>query len=642
MNNVNIGTNYAVAVLLTFLVNWQISAQEVRALDGKGNNLAHMDWGATNTRVAAITTPAYGDSISTPAGADRPNARTISNEVFAQSGKINDQLTLSDYVWVFGQFIDHDIILSENDVTEPIFINVPLGDPVMDPFGTGQVIMPIFRSKYDPASGTDIDNPRRHINSITAFIDGSGIYGVDEQRSMWLRTFVGGELRTSEGNLLPFNTRTGEFNAPSDPFAPYMADDVRLSSRLFIAGDIRANENSLLTAFHTLFVREHNRLCQIYQEKNPTWDDERLYQKSRRMVTGLLQSIVFDEWLPAMGVELEEYSGYSPGVDPAISNIFAAAAFRLGHTLLSSEIVRLDYDGEVIPQGNLALKDAFFNPKEILFVGGLDPYFKGMGTQIQQDLDCKVIDDVRNFLFGEPGNGGFDLASINIVRGRERGLGDFNSIRRDLGFKPYDKFTEICANPELTIDLESVYGSVDNVDPWVGLLAEEHMPSALFGETIMYIMEDQFTRLRDGDRFYYQIDPGLTEIDIKEISDTRFSDIIRRNTGIALMQENVFFAKDHDLIPFAKAEITNTNLDMALFPNPVFSEINIKTYATSEGISVLRIFDMQGRLVMRNDYLFTEGINTLSIDVENVLLPGVYAIQLEKDGAYNTLRIIKH
>jgi len=634
-------TKYAFVALLTFGVMWSAYGQEVRSLDGRGNNQTNSDWGATYTRVGEITTPAYGDSISEPAGADRPNPRLISNQIFAQSGKINDQLTLSDYVWVFGQFIDHDIILSHNDVTELIFIEIPLGDPDMDPFGTGEVVMPIFRSEYDPASGTDIDNPRRHINSITAFIDGSGIYGINAQRSMWLRTFEGGKLRTSEGNLLPFNTHTGEFNAPSDPFAPFMADDVGQSTRHFIAGDIRANENSLLTSFHTLFVREHNRLCEIYVEKHPSWDDERLYQKARRVVTGLLQSIVYDEWLPAMGVEVEEYSGYDPNVDPAISNLFAAAAFRLGHTLLSSEIVRMDQEGKVISQGNLALKNAFFNPKEILIAGGIDPYFKGMGTQIQQDLDCKVIDDVRNFLFGEPGNGGFDLAAINIMRGRERGLGDFNSIRKDLGFDPFDHFTDICANPNLTVDLESVYGSVDAVDAWVGLLAEEHMPSALFGETIMYIVKDQFTRLRDGDRFYYKTDPGLTELDIKEISDTKFSDIIRRNTGIALMQENVFFAMEHELIPFAKPQITRTNLDIALFPNPVISQVNIKTYATSEGDAELRIFDMQGRLVMQEDYFFVQGINTLSFDVKNLLLPGVYAIQLEKDGAYSTVRMIK-
>ena len=340
-------------------------------------------------------------------------------------------------------------------------------------------------------------------------------------------------------------------------------------------------------------------------------------------------------------MELEDYQGYSEDVDPSISNLFAAAAFRLGHTLLSSEIVRMDNEGAVIARGNLMLKNAFFNPKEILLAGGLDPYFKGMGTQIQQDLDCKVIDDVRNFLFGEPGNGGFDLAAINIMRGRERGLGDFNSIRRDLGFEPFDHFTDICANSDLTVDLESVYGSVDEVDPWVGLLAEEHMPSALFGETIMYIIKDQFTRLRDGDRFFYKNDPGLTSRDIEEISDTKFSDIIRRNTGIALMQENVFFAKDHDLIPFAKAEVTKTNLDIAIFPNPVRSTINIKTYSSSEGNAVLRLFDMQGRLVLQVDYFFSQGINTMSIDIDHLLLPGVYAIQLEKDGAYNTIKMVK-
>ena len=619
-----------------------MKAQEVRSYDGWGNNPTYPEWGAAETRLITPTGLDYSDGVSSPAGIDRSNPRRISNIIFAQSQRLNNQLELSDYVWVFGQFVDHDITLVDNNPFEPLVIPVPEDDPVMDPFGTGQVIIPMFRSHYDASTGTDVDNPRIHINSITSFIDASAVYGSDFRRAQWLRTFKGGKLRTSEGDLLPFNTTTGEFNDPEDPEAPFMADDTHSGAKLFVAGDVRANENLLLLSFHTLFVREHNRLCEIYQQKHPDWDDERIFQKARRMVSGLLQSIVYDEWLPSMGVHLPEYQGYQPGVDPAISNVFSAAAFRLGHTLLSAEIIRMDDDGEEIPQGNIALRDAYFSPLEILIAGGIDPYFKGMGTQIQQDLDCKVIDDVRNFLFGPPGAGGLDLAAINIMRGRERGLKDFNGVRESLNLPPYQSFSEICDNPELGEGLVELYESVNDIDPWVGLLAEDHMPKALFGETIMKIMEDQFLRLRDGDRFFYMNDPGLSEDEREEINSTRFSDIIRRNTRIALMQDNVFYAKEHSELPFAGLSITKRNLDMGVFPNPVIETANFKTFVTTAGEADFTISDVQGRLVYSQQMDFRSGVNTFSIDVGSRLVPGIYFARLDKDGAYNVLKLVVH
>jgi len=84
-----------------------------------------------------------------------------------------------------------------------------------------------------------------------------------------------------------------------------------------------------------------------------------------------------------------------------------------------------------------------------------------------------------------------------------------------------------------------------NIDPWVGMLAEAHMDNALFGETVMAIMHQQFTALRDGDRFYYENDPALSEEEKAMIKNTKFSDIIMRNTDIQLMQGNVFQATEH-------------------------------------------------------------------------------------------------
>lgn len=536
--------------LLTFLIlpfclsSQTVDVQLYRTIDGSFNNLTHPEWGSAGSNLLRVTTPSYADGISAPGGINRPNPREVSNRLFSQEGLLNDPLTLSDFCWVWGQFIDHDLGLTP-DGSEPAMIQVPRGDVYFDPLNSGQVMIPMRRNVFDPATGTSTDNPRQHPNIITAFIDGSGVYGSSEEQASWLRSFNGGKLKVSAGNLMPFNTTTGEFDAPVDPTAPHMDDALGTNVRLFVAGDVRANENPLLTSFHTLFVRQHNLLCDQLSKEHPDWNDEQLYQHARKMVGGLIQSIVYDEWLPAMGVHLQPYSGYKDNVNSQLFNSFTGAAFRLGHTLLNGTLRRLDSDGNVLPEGNLTLREAFFNPMAVLETGSIDPFFKGMAEQIQQGLDSRVIDDVRNFLFGPPGAGGLDLASININRGRERGLPDFNTLREAFGLPKYKLFQQFNPDAAVFTILFHLYLDIDDVDPWVGLLAEAPMPNALFGETIMAIMKRQFTALRDGDRFYYQNDPVLTPEEKAWIKRTSLRDIIMYNTSINLMQDNVFKAMPH-------------------------------------------------------------------------------------------------
>ncbi|MEZ5057509.1 MAG: peroxidase family protein [Saprospiraceae bacterium] len=521
-------------------------AQNARSIDGKGNNLIYSDWGAAHSEIVTRTSLGFEDGFSEPGGTDRPSPRLISNLLFRQDSILPDVMHLSDYCWVFGQFIDHDITLTENNGAEPLMIPVPQGDQWFDPFNTGQMVIPTSRNQIMPGTGTDINNPRRFPNSITAFLDASAVYGSDLQRANWLRTFAGGKMKTSEGNLLPYNTITGEYDDDIDPNAPGMADDVGFATRLFVAGDVRANENPLLLSFHTLFVREHNRICDELRLLHPNWRDEQLYQGARKRVGALMQAIVYEEWLPTMGVNVPSYNGYDSGINPGIFNVFGAAAFRMGHTLLNGNLIRLDNDGQVLPNGNLELKDAFFNVDAIAEVGGIEPYFKGMGIQIQQSFDAKVIDDVRNFLFGPPGSGGLDLASINIMRGRERGLPDYNTVRENFGLPRVNSFSEINSNIDIANVLDSLYSDVNNIDAWVGMLAEERMNNALFGELVMKIMEEQFRVIRDGDRYYYENDPTLTAAEKEEIKNTRLYHILMRNTNLSVMQTRVFEAMPHE------------------------------------------------------------------------------------------------
>ncbi len=534
-----------------------VQGQEYRNYDGSENNPNHLDWGAVHSQMPRWSPADFADGISTIGGNDRPNPRAVSNAVFAQEDLFDDPRNMSDYCWVWGQFIDHDVVLV-TDAQDFMYIQVPQGDEFFDPWNTGAALIPMRRSGAIENTGTDIDNPLQYPNEISSFIDASGVYGSDEERADWLRTHSDGKLKTSAGNLLPYNTLTGEYESVVDPNAPHMDDATGQLTKFFVAGDVRANENTVLASFHTLMVREHNRLCDEIKIEHPVWGDELIYQHARRIVGGLIATVTYEEWLPAMGVHLDDYFGYNENINPGVSNVFSAAAFRMGHTLLSSTIQRMDMEGNTIPEGNLALKDAFFQPTVLAEGGGLDPIFKGMATQVQQDMDGKVIDDVRNFLFGPPGAGGLDLAAINIARGRERGLADFNTIRTSLGLEAYTDFEDLTNDDDLANVLANDLGyEIDNLDAWVGMLTENHMPDALFGETVMEIMKIQFTNIRDGDYYYYENDAALSAEEKATIKATSLHDIVMRNTNIPVIQEDIFFAMPHEMLCTAESAEAN-------------------------------------------------------------------------------------
>jgi len=621
-------------VVFTFSL---LTSQSYRSIDGTFNNVSNIEWGASGHVLSSITSSSFSDSISSINGSDRPNPRYISNYISAQEDKINSSLSLSDYLWAFGQFIDHDIILVESDPFEPIFIDIPENDEIFTP-GESMVM---FRSEAVHNSGTSIDNPRQYENKVTAYVDASSVYGSDQVRANWLRTMEGGKLKTSNGNLLPWNTTTGEFNDALDRRAPFMEDATHSGQKLFVAGDVRANENPLLITLHTLFVREHNRLCDRLAVENPTRSDEELYQAARRKIGAYIQNITFNEWLPAMGVTMPEYSGYKPNINPQITNIFSAAAFRLGHTLINSDVFRMENDGDEISQGNISLRDAFFNPLTINLAGGIEPYLRGMAQQVQQELDPKIVDDLRNFLFEGSPFGNFDLAAININRGRERGLPDFNSIRKEIGLPELKSFEEFTENAEDAEGLKSLYGDLDIIDPWIGMLAEKHMPDAILGNTLMLIIERQFQRLRDGDRFYFENDPDLSEEEKDNVRTTSLQKIIMRNAEITAMQDNVFRAMDRDEIPIGPT-INEESLSAAAFPNPSEGDFVIKVYEVEATNVSVQVYDAQGKLILTQTHNLSIGNNFIPISLPEIAPTGFYNVLIEKKPlGYTVLRVIK-
>lgn len=138
---------------------------------------------------------------------------------------------------------------------------------------------------------------------------------------------------------------------------------------------------------HTIWLREHNRIARRLRRINPHWRGEKLYQQARKIVGAEMQHITFEHWIPAvLGVKVEPYQGYNPNLDATISNVFATAALRFGHTLIQPQLERLDSSYNSIPQGPLKLRDAFFSPWRLVDEGGVDPLIRGKYSQQNQTL----------------------------------------------------------------------------------------------------------------------------------------------------------------------------------------------------------------------------------------------------------------
>ncbi|MBT8261552.1 MAG: T9SS type A sorting domain-containing protein [Bacteroidia bacterium] len=632
-------------ILITaFFISIQGFAQLNRSYDGTNNNLNNPEWGAADAHFRNFATNAFGDLISEPGGQDRPNPREISNAIGSQTEFIANELELSDFIWGWGQFIDHDVNLNDDNFDEPNDIPVPMCEPLFDPNCTGNETLRMFRSKSDPATGTSINNPRKHINDITSYIDGSAVYGSDINRANWLRTFVDGKLKTSSGDLLPWNTVDGEFDSAIDPAAPFMVlDGFPLPEKFFVGGDIRVNEQPGLSCFHTLWVREHNRLCDEIKDQNPSWNDEEIFQRARKIVGALIQVVTYEEFLPHIGIQIDPYAGYDDTVEPNILNTFSAAGYRFGHTMVNGRLVRYEENGDDWVFGAVDLRDGFFNPAILKDEGGIEPFFRGLAAQEHQLVDPLIMDDIRNFLFGQPGSGGIDLLSINLARARERGIPDYNTFRTDLSLTPHADFNSLTSDPVLSGNLATVYeGDIGKLDPWIGFMSEDHLPNALVGEGLHEILKLQFQALRDGDRYYYENDPAFTTGEIDELKSTKLSEIILRNSSIETLQEDVFIAVPRDLLaveffPFPEVK----SIELTAYPNPVQKYFNLVIESSRPSSATLSIYGVSGQIISQQAVQLNRGRNELNFELSDQLANGLYVVSLDSDNGAGQLKLIK-
>ncbi len=533
-----------------FFDEWPVNNTALYSYDGSGVNIGHPGWGAAGSQISRLADrypTDNGENLTFSDRADVPNPREISNALCHEGMPNYDSTGLSDYNWLWGQFITHEIDHTttqdgrtpDQDQPDTAYIPVSEDDPWMG--FPGGLQMRFFRSMVINGTGTgDPENQREHPNTITSWLDGSVVYGSDANRADWLREHVGGKLKVSyheTGDLMP------RADYAQDPTTPGMSFAGFNFSGSFVAGDGRANEHVALLSMHTLFVREHNRLAEAIQERNPDWTDEQIYQYARHINIGLIEAVTYEEYLPSLGITLDPYEGYNPTVDPTISNEFATVAFRMGHSQIGPQMLRMNETRRPIAEGHLTLREGFFDVTPVTDEGGIGPILRGLAFNIQTENDLLFIDDLRNQMFGPPGAGGLDLCAIDIQRGRDHGVQDFNTVREALGLVRYQNWSDFTNDVVLQEKLNSTYPDVDSVDAFVGMLAEDHVNNSVLGETMLFIIKEQFTRLRDGDRLYYESQFSEMDNVKNEIKRTTLADIILRNTEIERIQCDVFFAE---------------------------------------------------------------------------------------------------
>ncbi len=609
---------------------------EVQSLDGSGNNRAHPNLGKVGQIYPRVAAANYADGRGAPVAG--PNSRAVSNRIFQDYGQnIFSEHRVTQWGWTWGQFLDHTFGLVDG-AGETANIPFDSADP-MEKFSDTLGVIPFTRSR--PAPGTGVGGPRQQINTVSTYIDAWSVYGGTNSRLEWLRDGpVDGNMANNSAKIMMPGGYLPTRDARGDPSsAPDMAIDGRLAAnpnKAVVSGDMRANENLGLLATHTLFTREHNRIVSMLPN---SLTNEEKFQIARRIVIAEQQYITYNEFLPAMGVNLPMYTGYNPNVNASLTDEFATVGYR-AHSQVHGEFeievdaseytqaelnalraagVEVTVDGDEVTLG-VSLNLAFFNP-QLLTKLKLGPMLKGIGGEPQYNNDEQIDNHLRSVLFqvpvsGNPDclsdpslpacfNGVVDLTAIDIERDRDHGMPTYNQLRQAYGLAPKSNFKSITGEssesfpPGTGIDnpnsldflnlsdingtpvplgsedsafmtsgvrrttvaarLKAVYGSVDKVDAFAGMISEKHVPGTEFGELQLAIWTRQFQALRDGDRFFYGNDPGLSLIKSTYGIDYHrtLAQLIAADTDIptADLNDNVFLVADDD-IPAATCSVT--------------------------------------------------------------------------------------
>ncbi|KAH9632218.1 hypothetical protein HF086_003528 [Spodoptera exigua] len=526
--------------------------------------------------------PLFADGINSPRiahhGKDLPLSRVVSRTMHPDEGFHDHAGTVMVIAW--GQFMDHDYTLTatpldpvnRNDPEEcckrPPHLKHPYCNEIRIPDDDyfyrlfGVKCIDFVRGFPSPRPGCRLGS-RVPFNTLTGTIDGNTVYGVTEKFARKLRTGFGGLLRMNPvfkeyglKDLLPLKLDIPDEGCTRPNKNMYC----------FEAGEIRVNEQLVLTVMHTLMAREHNRIANGLAEVNPHWDDETLFQEARRINIAEIQHITYNEFLPillgkdvmekfGLVVEKEGYwDGYDPEVNPDVIASFASAAYRFGHSLLPTAVERWSKAHKFIASKRLS--DLIRRPYDLYRAGVLDEYVMGLMNQVAQAMDDSITQEVTNHLFKKVGaRFGMDLVSFNMQRGREFGIPGYMEFRKFCGLPPADTFQDLFGSmPNATVQkYETIFDHPIDVDLWSGGVSERPLPGSMLGPTFACIIATQFSYSRRGDRFWYELPnqpSSFTPEQLKEIRKARMARIICDNTDIIdTVQLYPMVLPDHELNP---------------------------------------------------------------------------------------------
>ncbi|KAK5985175.1 Peroxidase mlt-7 [Trichostrongylus colubriformis] len=435
-----------------------------RSIDGTCNNLDNPIVGAAFSPFIRLLPSAYDDGINSLAGAQRrPNPREVS--MFLLSTRHAISSPVNSLVMQFGQI-----------------------------------------TRSFPVCGTGTGNrPREQYNENTAFIDGSSVYSSEAVTLRSLREGAMLKTHVVNGRTFPPNNRRDSMTA----------------------GDDRATIFLGLAAMHTTFLRLHNNIAATLQNMNRHWNQDRIFQETRKIVGSVIQVITYQEFLPALigpfhARLVPPYVKYNPSVNPGVLNEFAAAAYRL-HGMIQEFYPLLGPNFE--SKGRVPFLDGVGRIEQVL--SAIDAVYRGFIATAARSPQ-RITSSVTEHLFG-----GSDMATINIQRGRDHGFRPYNEYRKLCQLKPVTNFNEW---PEVTEKavrerVAQLYRSPD----------EEPIEGSLVGPTFACIIAEQFVRLRDGDRFYYETEGLFTSNQLVALKAVTLSWVLcETSDGMTRIVPNAF------------------------------------------------------------------------------------------------------
>jgi peroxidase len=534
-----------------------------RTADGSCNNLNHPTWGKSFTCFVRLIAPEYADGQSAPrisvTGHPLPNPRILSAVVHRD---LNYPATYTHMVMQYGQFFSHDIAFTPSSRTKDgkMIQCCPLeGDshpqcypilvPMDDPFYSKweENCLNFVRTAMCPQCKL---GPREQMNQITAYIDGSQLYGSmkNETESLWTKSGPAGRMHVSlarnGGELLPHSPEPDKDQC-SKPEQEMFC---------FKAGDKRANQHPGLTSLHVLWLRQHNRVVNELKRVNPHWNGEILYEEAKRIVVAQMQFVTYAEWLPLvvgpdamkflkLSILSEGYTEYDPHVNVGVLNEFAGAAFRFGHSLVNSVFA------EILPNGKTSgyrLREFFFNPFGF-YEGQFDSVLRGLISQAAQNRDPFISSDMKNHLYRPKDNPyGLDLPAFNIQRGRDHGIAGYTRYLKfcfDEKISHWNQLDQYMPTSQ-RMRFQNLYKSVHDLDLFSAGLAEYPLPGAAVGPTFTCIIGIQFYNLKYGDRFWFEHGHqvgSFTQEQLHEIKKISLAKLICANgDDIEFVQKNVF------------------------------------------------------------------------------------------------------